>query len=150
MWSPPPAPSAPQWPHWLPWLPWSCCALGETDPTPDPSAIPSGPATNETADLLAQLQGIRDVYLGPDDNGLTALIAGRSNDADTRVRAALDRAVAAVEAVPGPLRELAAADAPEAHAAYEAIEALEVEWNTDVVSLLGIVVGFSDAEGDSG
>jgi predicted lipoprotein len=48
------------------------------------------------------------------------------------------------------MRELAADDAPEARAVYEAIEALEVEWSTDVVSLLGIVVGFSDADGDSG
>jgi predicted lipoprotein len=125
-------------------------ALGETDPTPDPSAIPSGPAANETADLLAQILGIRDIYLGPDDNGLTALIADRSEDADARVRAALDGAVAALEAARLPMRELAAVGAPEARAAYEAIEALEVEWSTDVVSLLGIVVGFSDADGDSG
>lgn len=134
-------------------------ALAINAPAPDLAAIPGGPARNETIDLQEQLRGMYAIYLGPagdstegdtTGSGLTALVADRAADADTRVRAAFDAAIAAAEAIPTPLREAAEAQTAEATAAYDALKELQLTWNTDVVSLLGITVGFSDADGDSG
>jgi hypothetical protein len=125
-------------------------AVGATQPDPDPSVLPGGAAEHETVDLLEQVRGIRDVYLGTDEDGLTVLVADRSAEADLRVREALAEAVGALEGVPEPMRVAAGARSREALAAYEAVKALQVAWSTDVVSLLGITVGFSDADGDSG
>jgi predicted lipoprotein len=125
-------------------------ALGATQPEPDPSVLPGGAAGHETVDLLEQVRGIQDAYLGGDEDGLTSLVAERSAEADLRVRGALAEAVAALEGVPEPMRVAAGARSREAVAAYEAVKALQVAWGTDVVSVLGITVGFSDADGDSG
>jgi predicted lipoprotein len=128
-------------------------ALGETGADPDPAALPGGAANREADDLLAAVEGLRNLYLGPSDDALTALVADRSAEADTRVRDALEQAVTSLEilaADPVPLRQLAANRAPEALEAHDALQALELTWNTDVVSLLGITVGFSDADGDTG
>jgi predicted lipoprotein len=112
--------------------------------------LPGGAAGHETVDLLEQVRGIQDAYLGGDEDGLTSLVAERSAEADLRVRGALAEAVAALEGVPEPMRAASASGSREAVAAYEAVKALQRTWSTDVVSLLGITVGFSDADGDSG
>ena len=54
-----------------------------------------------------------------------------------------------LDALSQPLDQAALAQAPEARAVYEALMELRRTLNTEVVSLLGISVGFSDTDGDS-
>ena len=116
----------------------------------DPTAIPGGAGRNALADLRNQVLGMRDVYEGVGEGqGVSALVVPLSEDADARVRAGFEASLAAIDAVDGPLREAAAESSPEAVAVYEALMALQDTLATEVVSLLGVSVGFSDADGDS-
>ena len=126
-------------------------ALGTTSPTPLIDAIPGAGAGHDTEDYRQQVGGIRDLYLGPSgDDGLTAVVRARSADADDRVRVALDEAVSAIDAVEGSMKDAATAYAPEILLVYQKLKHLQLIWNTEVVSLLGVTVGFTDADGDSG
>ena len=117
---------------------------------PDPSAIPGGAAMNALADLRDQIEGMRAVYQGAEGGlGVSALIAPLSEGADERVREGFAASLAALDAVGGPLQSAAAARAPEALALHEALTALQTTLSTEVVSLLGVAVGFSDTDGDS-
>ena len=116
----------------------------------DPTAIPGGAGLNALADLRNEVLGMRDVYEGVEDGfGISELIVPLSEDADERVRAGFEASLAAIDAVDGPLREAAAANSAQAVAVYEALMALQDTISTEVVSLLGVSVGFSDADGDS-
>ena len=117
---------------------------------PDPSAIPGGAAENALADLRNQIEGMRAVYEGADDgHGLAALVAPRSADADARVRERFAASSAAMDALGAPLRQATAERSPEAQALLQALMDLQTTLSTEVVSLLGVSVGFSDADGDS-
>ena len=117
---------------------------------PDPSAIPGGPAENALADLRNQIKGMRAVYEGSGGGlGLSTLIAPLSADADARVRERFAASFAAMDALGAPLRQAAAQRAPEADALLQALMDLQTTLSTEVVSLLGVSVGFSDADGDS-
>lgn len=116
----------------------------------DPTAIPGGAGLNALADLRNQVLGMRDVYEGVGEgHGVSDLIVPLSEDADERVRAGFEASLAAIDAVDGPLREAATESSPQALAVYEALMALQDTISTEVVSLLGVSVGFSDADGDS-
>ncbi len=116
----------------------------------DPTAIPGGAGEHALAELRSQVLGMRDVYEGAGGGpGVSTLIVPLSEDADARVRAGFEVSLAAIDAVDGPLREAAAGSSPEAVAVYEALMALQDTLATEVVSLLGVSVGFSDADGDS-
>lgn len=117
---------------------------------PDPSAIPGGAAENALADLRNQIEGMRAVYEGAADGyGLSALVAPRSADADARVRERFAASSAAMDALVAPLRQATAQRSPEAQALLQALMDLQTTLSTEVVSLLGVSVGFSDADGDS-
>ncbi len=116
----------------------------------DPTAIPGGAGRNALAELRNQVLGMRDVYEGAEGGpGISALIAPLSEDADERMRAHFEASLAAIDAVEGPLREAAAEGSAQAVAVYEELMALQDTLSTEVVSLLSVSVGFSDADGDS-
>ena len=116
----------------------------------DPTAIPGGAGLNALAELRQQAEGMRDVYQGVGEgHGISALIVPLSEDADARVRSGFEASLAAIDAVDGPLREATAAGSPQAVAVYETLMALQDTLSTEIVSLLGVSVGFSDADGDS-
>ena len=116
----------------------------------DPNAIPGGAGLNALADLRSQVMGMRDVYAGVGEgHGISALVAPLSEDADARVRAGFEASLTAIDAVDGTLREAAAAGSAQAVTVYEELMALQDTLSTEVVSLLGVSVGFSDADGDS-
>lgn len=127
-------------------------ALGTTSPDPIIEAIPGDGAAHDTEDYRRQVGSIESIYLGPDadGSGLTRLVRARSADADERVRAALEDATGALAEVDGSLKDAAMARTPEILRVYQTLKALQLVWNTEVVSLLGVTVGFSDADGDSG
>lgn len=78
--------------------------------------------------------------------GLSELLG---DDITDRLIARLDAADAAVSAITHPLR-VAAADNPNSlNEAYEALKDLQMTISTEVVSKLGVALGFSDTDGDS-
>ena len=130
-------------------------AMGMNDGEADPTAIRGGPAHNGVADLRNQILGMKDAYTGLDGSaeeyyGIGALVAGLSEDADERMLASFDKAIDAIGQLEEPLAETIYTDGATAQAVYDALQELQVALNTEVVSLLGITVGFADTDGDGG
>lgn len=130
-------------------------ALGMNDSEADLSAIRSGPGLNGVADLREQILGMQDVYIGASDAeggmiGIGSLVSGVSSDADERVRESFDNAIASIETLEEPLHETVVDDRATVVRGYEDLKDLQRTLNTEVVSLLGITVGFADTDGDGG
>ncbi len=131
--------------------------LGANDGSPDITAIREGAAGNGAADIRSQLIGMETIYVGAPAKGedkemlgIGALVRGISKEADERVKERFKVAIDATYAVQGSLVAAISEENPEAAALYEALKELQRTLNTDVVSLLGISVGFADTDGDGG
>ena len=125
-------------------------ALGLRGDGPDPSAIPGGAGHYALDDLRNEVLGLRDVYVGPDGmSGISALVAELSEEADQRMRDHLEDSLSAIEAIEGPLKTAVLERPEQVRAAYDSLSNLKTTLNTEVVSLLGVSVGFSDTDGDS-
>ena len=128
-------------------------ALGITKPDADPDVIPEGSAHHALSDLEQSIRGIQDIYLGDADGlGLSNLVAQLSEETDQGMREALTQAIDAIESLAvhnQPLRQLVQSDPDAVAEVREAIKAMQVVLNTEVVSLLGVSIGFSDNDGDS-
>lgn len=123
-------------------------ALGALDRDADPDAIVEGPRGLGVQDGLARLAGLRGVFLGTDGaGGLSPLL---SDELVERLDADLTAAEAAWAAIPAPLRAAAVAQPDLTEAARAATKQLQITISTEVVSQLGVAVGFSDLDGDSG
>ena len=123
-------------------------ALGALDREADPEAIVEGPRGLGVHDGLARLDGLRAVFLGTDGTGglSTLLDEGLVERLDGELAAAR----AAWGAMPAPLRAAAVAQPDLVEAARAAVKQLQRTIATEVVSQLGVAVGFSDTDGDSG
>lgn len=127
-------------------------ALGMDGVTPDPAAIPGGPAHNAVADLQSQVRAMQAVYSGGEGAaalGLRHLTAQLSPEIDRQTAAALESAAAAVAAFAEPLPETILSDPEPGQAAFDRIITVQRLFNADIASLLNISVGFSDQDGDS-
>ena len=124
-------------------------ALGANGIEQDPSAAPAGPAGHWAQDLRAQIEGMEDVYSGAGGLGVGDLVAVLSEEANQRMLDSLAAVLTAIGELPKSLSGAAGDRDPEAQALYDALVELGRTLNTEVVSLLGISVGFSDNDGDS-
>ena len=128
-------------------------ALGITKPDADPEVIPGGNAHQALSDLEQSIRGIQDTYLGDADGlGLSDLVAQLSEDTDQRMRDTLTQAIDAIGSLRDynqPLKQLVQSDPDAVAEVRDAIKAMQVILNTEVVSLLGVSIGFSDNDGDS-
>lgn len=110
-------------------------------------AIVEGRQGLGVAVLESQLAGLRLVLVGGVGNtGLAPLLG---EDLRTRLLQQLDAAQVALRAVDGPLRQAITEDTDDVAAVRDALKAIQVTIATEVVSTLGVTVGFSDADGDS-
>lgn len=123
-------------------------ALGEMRREADPSRIGEGPAGLGAADLADRLEGLRAVLIGPDDAGGLSPLLG--DDLTGRLVARFASAAAAVAAIEPPLLDAVATTPQTVSAARAAIKDLQITIVTEVVSRLGVTIGFSDADGDTG
>ena len=126
-------------------------ALGANNGPPEPAAIPGGAGQNAVADLRNQALGMQDVYLGSGPGyGLSALVRGVSPDADDRMIAGFKAALAAIDQLAEPLQSTIVDNPEPARMAHERLQSFQRALNTEVVSLLGVSVGFADTDGDGG
>lgn len=123
-------------------------ALGAMENPPDPEAIVEGPSGLASADLVAHLAGLRAVLVGDEDQpGLAPLLDDELVSRLTEQLTAADKAVANLGS---PLRAEIADDPTDANAARATIKAIQITMATELVAELGVTIGFSDADGDSG
>lgn len=128
-------------------------ALGITKPEANPTVIPGGNSDQALDDLEQNIRGIQNTYLGGDEGlGLSDLIAQLSEETDQRMRDTLTDAIEAIDALKRrnqPLKQLTQSDPDAVSEVRDAIKAMQIVLNTEVVSLLGVSIGFSDNDGDS-
>ena len=126
-------------------------ALGLRGDGPDLTAIPGNAADNGLADIRHELLGMQEIYNGPsgEELGISDLIIPLSEETDQRFRENLSAALLALEAVEVPLT-VAITERPEqVTALYDRLSDVQRTMATEVVSLLGVSVGFSDTDGDA-
>ena len=126
--------------------------LGLRGDSSDPAAFADGPAGNALHDLRAEVRGMRDIYLGANLDGslgIADLVAPLSDETNERMRGHFQDVMAALDAVEGPLNDAVQNRSSQVQAIYDRIAELRRTLNTEVVSLLGVAVGFSDTDGDS-
>ena len=128
-------------------------ALGLREGGADLSAIPEGEGRNALLDLRNQVVGMRDVYLGadgPDGLGISDLVRGLSSETDEQYAGVhFAGALDSIDAVALPLRTAMVEQPERVQLVHEELAELRRTLNTEVVSLLGVSVGFSDTDGDS-
>lgn len=122
--------------------------LGLMEAPADPEAIIEGPSGLGLADIAGRVDGLRAVLVGGDaGDGIAPLLP---SDLVDRIRSGLDRADAAVAELDGPLRARLVDSPAEVAEIRDALSEVQVLVATEVVAALGVTIGFSDADGDSG
>ncbi|MEY4508092.1 MAG: hypothetical protein RLZZ450_214 [Pseudomonadota bacterium] len=112
-----------------------------------------GPRSDSSiADLQADLAGIRAIYTGErgaiSGQGLATAVRSINPGAATRFEAALATTVAAVGAIPPPLRTALTQNRASVDAAYQAFRALKTSLVTDVAGALAASIGFGFSDTD--
>lgn len=128
-------------------------ALGAEGGQPEPSSIPGGDGHNAVADLRNQVLGMQDTYLGAGtegSQGIGALVRGVSKEADERMRGHFTAALEAINSLEEPLQSTIVSEPEPARMVHQRMQELQRALNTEVVSLLGVTVGFADTDGDGG
>ena len=96
---------------------------------------------------------MQDTYLGAGNEGslgISALVQGVSKDADERMRGHFTAALEAIDGLREPLQTTVVSDPESARLAHQRMQELQRALNTEVVSLLGVTVGFAGTDGDGG
>ncbi len=126
-------------------------ALGLRDGVVDLSAIPGNTADNGLRDLRHEILGVQAMYEGSGQEalGISALVRPLSKDTDQRMLSQLTAAIAAIDSVEGTLRTAVVQHPHQVRNVYERLTELQRTMATEVVSLLGVSVGFTDTDGDS-
>ena len=126
-------------------------AMGLRQDPADPSAIPGMSADNGLNDIRHELMGMRGVYEGSGNEGLGIgdLVSQLSENTDARLRNELDAAAAAMDVVNDPFRSAAVQRTPQVQTFYERLLDVQRTIATEIVSLLGVSIGFTDTDGDS-
>ena len=124
---------------------------GVDSDNPDPDALLAGPGHNTVADLRNQVLGMQDLYRGGASGpGVSALVRGVSPAADNRMTAHFGNVLMALDGLSEPLPESIVANPEPARNAHQKLQEFQRALNTEVVSLLGVSVGFADTDGDGG
>ena len=126
-------------------------ALGLREGGPDLSLIPGYAADNGLEDIRNEIMGMKTVYEGAAQEGLglSDLVIPLSPETDERVRQRFDGVIDAIDSVEHTLRVAIEKEPDQVHALYERLSELQLAISTEVVSLLGVSVGFTDTDGDS-
>ncbi len=118
-----------------------------TGGVPQPGLVESPWSDHGAADVVAAYDGLAAILEG-DGPRLGDLIADHRPAVEQRVQAELAAARAAVLAMPRPLTDAVAQQAPAVDAAWVAARALKMTYQAEVVSALGATLSFNDNDGD--
>ena len=126
-------------------------AMGLRQDPPDPTLVPGNAADNGLQDIRNELAGMRAIYegVGEDGVGLGGLVSQLSEETDAKLKRQFDAAIAAADSVSGSFHYALAQRSPPAQALYERLADVQQTIGTEVVSLLGVSIGFTDTDGDS-
>lgn len=127
-------------------------AMGLRPDGPDLELLPGGKGEYALEDLRNQIRGMRDMYVGHDSEegyGISDIVRELSVETDDRMKQNFDDALAAIDGVDVPLRRALSERPEEVREVYDRLSDLQQTLSTEVVSLLGVSVGFSDTDGDS-
>ena len=129
--------------------------LGVTAPAPVPGAFPEGAAEHGLGSLLAQIDGVRTAYGTDPDASVSASVRSRSADIDAAILGDLDTAEALIGTIVGDqgsysMTAAVAGQRDVLEELYNVLANLRRTFETDVVSLLDLALGFSDTDGDTG
>ncbi len=118
-----------------------------TDAAPDTQTLESWRSRSSLAELQANIDGVAAVW-GDEAVGLAPLVRALSPGVGASVTTAISDAQAALAAVPPPLDTAITASPDTVLAAYEATYALQRSIATELASVLGVTVTFTDNDGD--
>ncbi len=127
-------------------------AMGLREGGPDLELLPGGKGEHALEDLRNQILGMRDMYVGHDSEqsyGISDIVRVLSAETDDRMKQNFDDALAAIDDVDVPLRRALSERPEQVREVYDRLSDLQRTLSTEVVSLLGVSVGFSDTDGDS-
>jgi predicted lipoprotein len=126
--------------------------LGVKGGGPRPDLVESPRSGDTLAGILANIEGVADVYRGTytggQATGIGTQVVAISPEVDTDVRQLIDEAIAAVQAVPEPLADAVVNHRDEALAAYDGVQRLRRALMLDVASTLGVNLTFGGTDGD--
>jgi len=127
-------------------------ASGDVTGTPVPEEIDAGLARRAKQDALDVVAGIQTVFAGASLDGTAGvgigdIVAAISASTVTTMDDQLAAALTTLEMLNDPLAD--ATDPAPAHAAYEALKAVQVTLRAEIASQLGVTLTFGDADGDS-
>jgi predicted lipoprotein len=102
--------------------------------------------------MLDNLQGLYAVYTGFDGTtdglGFDDLLTALGSPLATRITQQMQTAIAAVQAIPPPLRRAVVQHPQAVTAAYDAMKELLILLKVDMTNVLGVTVDFGDIDGD--
>jgi predicted lipoprotein len=129
-------------------------ALGISSPEPHPEAYPEGRAEFGLGALRSQVAGIATAY-GTEPNSMSGAVSSRDEGVDEIIQNALSDALELIDAIVTDSESTSFTSALATNRAdledlYELMAVLRRTFETDVVSLLDVTLGFSDSDGDSG
>jgi predicted lipoprotein len=121
-------------------------------------AVPSGAvawtpyegdaSASTQASAAALLHGVARLYDDGDGGGLGAIVKSTAPDADAPTRAALTSMLTSVDAIEGPLEDVARRDLERVKRAAADARAFEIALKTSVASALGVTLTFTAGDGD--
>ena len=117
----------------------------------DLSAIPGTVTDNGLEDLRNEIFGMQAIYQGRGEEGLgiSHLVAPLSEETDRRMRSQLTAVTEAIDTVDGSMRDAVVQRPHQIRDVYNRLSELQRTMATEVVSLLGVSIGFTDTDGDS-
>jgi predicted lipoprotein len=120
-------------------------AVGYDDVPPNPGAADTGPAQRGLDDMVDELDGALASY----DAVLAADLAAQSEDTADRTRRGMVAGRDALVALPRPLSAAVESELPAARNAVTALQDSKRALATEVASLLGLTLTFSESDGDA-
>ena len=126
--------------------------IGRNGAPPDVSKLRASRSDNSQQDLLDTLTGVQSVYLctrgSEKGKSLSDVVREKTAPIDDAARKHIDDAIAAVKAVPPPIRTALTSDLSALKTAYTQSNDLKRSLNTEVASVLGVMPTFNDTDGD--
>jgi hypothetical protein len=120
--------------------------------SPWPESVEAWRSGNSLTNVMENLQGLYAAYAGLDGTtdgpGFDDLLTALGSPLAARITQQIQAAIAAVQAIPPPLRKAVVAHPQAVAAAYDAIKELLILLKVDMTNVLGVTVDFSDNDGD--